>query len=71
MATYGSMNEEKGPLVGFKDSHKIEMEESFDPNNPFNKNFDENFWIKVILLSVLNISDPISIENRFPMTRIS
>ena len=65
------MNEEKGMLVGFKVFHNIEMEESFDPNNPFNKNFDENFWIKVILLSVLNISDPISIENRFPMTRIS
>ena len=65
------MNEEKGMLVGFKVFDNIEMEESFDPNNSFNKNFDENFWIKVILLSVLNISDPISIENRFPMTRIS
>lgn len=65
------MNEEKGMLVGFKVFDNIEMEESFDSNNPFNKNFDENFWIKVILLSVLNISDPISIENRFPMTRIS
>ena len=48
MATYGSMNEEKGPLVGFnKDSHKIEMEESFDPNKPFDEKFDEDFWIKV------------------------
>lgn len=47
MATYGSMNEEKGALVGFKDSHKIEMEESFDPNNPFDEKFDEDFWIKV------------------------
>lgn len=51
---YGSIEEEKGsdaqsvPMVAYNDgSHQVQIEQPFDPSNPFDECFDSNFWKEV------------------------